>query len=120
MMRQVQFEGDGGPDVIRIGEAPVPEPGSGQVLIEVAAAGVNRPDCMQRQGVYPPPSGESAIPGLDRLGCGERAQEVAEIVGEGMKLKADGVGGERAAREPRPLGHPRLGVRPWRPARTLP
>jgi hypothetical protein len=42
-------------------------------------------------------------PVFDRLGRGERAQEVAEIVGEGMKLKADGVGGERAARKPRPL-----------------
>jgi hypothetical protein len=41
-------------------------------------------------------------PVFDRLGRGERAQEVAEIVGEGMKLKADGVGGERAARKPRP------------------
>ena len=63
MMRQIYFDGHGGPDVIRIGEAPVPEPGPGQVLIEVAAAGINRPDCLQRQGVYPPPPGESAIPG---------------------------------------------------------
>ncbi len=68
MMRQVHFEGHGGPDVIRIGEAPVPEPGPGQVLIEVAAAGVNRPDCLQREGVYPPPSGESGIPGLEIAG----------------------------------------------------
>jgi NADPH2:quinone reductase len=68
MMRQVRFEGHGGPDVIRIGEAPVPEPGPGQVLIEVAAAGVNRPDCLQREGVYPPPSGESGIPGLEIAG----------------------------------------------------
>jgi NADPH:quinone reductase len=68
MMRQVHFEGHGGPDVIRIGEAPVPEPGAGQVLIEVAAAGVNRPDCLQREGVYPPPSGESGIPGLEIAG----------------------------------------------------
>jgi NADPH:quinone reductase len=68
MMRQIFFEGHGGPDVIRIGEAPVPEPGPGQVLIEVAAAGVNRPDCLQREGVYPPPPGESAIPGLEIAG----------------------------------------------------
>ena len=67
-MRQVHFEGHGGPDVIKIGEAPVPEPGPGQVLIEVAAAGVNRPDCLQRKGVYPPPPGESAIPGLEIAG----------------------------------------------------
>ena len=68
MMRQIAFEGHGGPDVIRIGEAPVPEPGPGQVLIEVAAAGVNRPDCLQREGVYPPPAGESDIPGLEIAG----------------------------------------------------
>jgi NADPH:quinone reductase len=67
-MRQAYFEGHGGPDVIRIGEAPVPEPGPGQVLIEVVAAGVNRPDCLQRQGVYPPPPGESNIPGLEFAG----------------------------------------------------
>jgi NADPH:quinone reductase len=67
-MRQVYFEGHGGPDVIRIGEAEIPEPGPGQVLIEVVAAGVNRPDCLQRQGVYPPPPGESAIPGLEIAG----------------------------------------------------
>jgi putative PIG3 family NAD(P)H quinone oxidoreductase len=67
-MRQIHFEGHGGPDVIKIDEAPVPEPGPGQVLIEVAAAGVNRPDCLQREGVYPPPPGESAIPGLEIAG----------------------------------------------------
>ena len=68
MMRQVHFEGHGGPDVIRTGEAPVPEPGPGQVLIEVAAVGVNRPDCLQREGVYPPPSGETRHPGLEIAG----------------------------------------------------
>lgn len=68
MMRQIYFEGHGGPDVIRVGEAPRPLPGPGQVLIEVAAAGINRPDCLQRQGVYPPPPGESAIPGLEVSG----------------------------------------------------
>jgi NADPH:quinone reductase len=68
MMQQIYFDGAGGPDFIRTGEAPVPEPGPGQVLIEVAAAGVNRPDCLQRQGVYPPPPGESNIPGLEVAG----------------------------------------------------
>ncbi|MGB8900644.1 MAG: NAD(P)H-quinone oxidoreductase [Methylocella sp.] len=82
-MRQVHFEGHGGPDIIRIGEAPVPEPGPGQVLIEVTASGVNRPDCLQREGVYPPPSGESAIPGLEIAG-----QVVAR--GEGVSTPAEG------------------------------
>jgi NADPH:quinone reductase len=64
-MRQVIFDGAGGPDVIRIAEAPVPKPGPAKVLIEVAAAGVNRPDCLQRAGNYPPPPGESDVPGME-------------------------------------------------------
>ncbi|WOJ88709.1 NAD(P)H-quinone oxidoreductase [Methylocapsa polymorpha] len=67
-MRQVYFDGHGGPEVIRIGEAGAPEPGPGKVLIEVAAAGVNRPDCLQRAGAYPPPKGETDIPGLEVSG----------------------------------------------------
>ena len=55
----------GGPDVLRPVEIPVPEPGEGEVLIKVAAAGVNRPDLMQREGKYPPPRGASEIPGLE-------------------------------------------------------
>ena len=82
-MRQVHFEGHGGPDVIRTGEAPVPQPGPGQVLIEVTASGVNRPDCLQREGVYPPPPGESAIPGLEIAG-----RVVAR--GEGVSSPAEG------------------------------
>lgn len=68
MMRYVFFDGAGGPDVIRIGVAEAPHPGPGQVLIEVVAAGVNRPDCAQRLGVYPPPAGESNVPGLEVSG----------------------------------------------------
>jgi len=67
-MRQVVFDSAGGPDVIRIVEAPVPEPGEGKVLVEVVAAGINRPDCLQRAGHYPPPPGESAVPGLEIAG----------------------------------------------------
>ncbi len=67
-MRQIRFEGAGGPEVIRLENAPVPHPGPGQVLIEVAAAGVNRPDCIQRAGAYPPPPGASDIPGLEVSG----------------------------------------------------
>ncbi|VTZ24942.1 NAD(P)H quinone oxidoreductase, PIG3 family [Methylocella tundrae] len=68
LMRYVYFDGEGGPEVIRIGEAEAPAPAAGQVLIEVVAAGVNRPDCMQRAGVYPPPPGESNVPGLEVAG----------------------------------------------------
>ncbi len=62
------FDGAGGPDVIRIAEAPVPQPGPGKVLIEVVACGVNRPDLLQRAGNYPPPPGESDVPGLELAG----------------------------------------------------
>ena len=47
---------------------PVPEPGAGEVLIKVAAAGVNRPDVMQRKGLYPPPPGATDVPGLEVSG----------------------------------------------------
>jgi putative PIG3 family NAD(P)H quinone oxidoreductase len=67
-MRQVRFNGAGGPEVIGLETVPVPQPGSGQVLIAVAAAGVNRPDCIQREGNYPPPPGATEIPGLEVSG----------------------------------------------------
>jgi putative PIG3 family NAD(P)H quinone oxidoreductase len=58
----------GGPDVLVPVERPVPVPGPGELLIRVAAAGVNRPDVMQRQGRYPPPPGAPSIPGLEVAG----------------------------------------------------
>ena len=58
----------GGPDVLTPGSRPVPTAGSGEVLIKVAAAGVNRPDVLQRSGGYPPPPGASDIPGLEVAG----------------------------------------------------
>ena len=67
-MTVVDFEAPGGPDVLRPREAPVPQPGPGQVLVRVAYAGVNRPDVIQRQGYYPPPPGASPIPGLEVSG----------------------------------------------------
>lgn len=67
-MRCVEITSPGGPDVLRIGTRPDPEPGAGEVLIEVHAAGVNRPDVMQREGRYPPPKGASDIPGLEVAG----------------------------------------------------
>jgi putative PIG3 family NAD(P)H quinone oxidoreductase len=58
----------GGPEVLQPVERPVPEPGPGEVLIRVEAAGVNRPDVMQRLGFYPPPPGAPSIPGLEVAG----------------------------------------------------
>ena len=67
-MRAIEIAGHGGPDVLRLVQRPVPAPGAGEVLIRVAAAGVNRPDIMQRLGKYPPPPGASDIPGLEVSG----------------------------------------------------
>ncbi len=67
-MRAVEYTEAGGPDVINVATRPVPQPGPGEVLIKVAAAGLNRADVAQRRGVYPPPAGESDIPGLEVSG----------------------------------------------------
>jgi putative PIG3 family NAD(P)H quinone oxidoreductase len=67
-MRVVEIARPGPPDVLRIAERPRPSPGPGEVLIKVVAAGVNRPDVLQRLGKYPPPPGASDIPGLEVSG----------------------------------------------------
>ncbi len=67
-MRCVEIAGPGGPEMLRVVERPDPTPGTGEVLIDVAAAGVNRPDVLQRQGSYPPPAGASDLPGLEVAG----------------------------------------------------
>ena len=68
MMRYINISEHGGPEVMEIKEGEVPDPGKGEVLIKVHAAGVNRPDVMQRQGLYPPPPGASPILGLEVAG----------------------------------------------------
>ncbi|MFC0582265.1 NAD(P)H-quinone oxidoreductase [Micrococcoides hystricis] len=67
-MRAVKFTGAGGPEVIEIVEVDRPEPAAGEVLIKVAAAGLNRADALQRRGHYPPQPGMSDIPGLEVSG----------------------------------------------------
>jgi NADPH:quinone reductase len=67
-MTAVEIREPGPPQVLRAVERAVPEPGSGEVLIRVAAAGVNRPDVLQRKGLYPPPAGVTDIPGLEVAG----------------------------------------------------
>jgi NADPH2:quinone reductase len=67
-MRAIEISTPGGPEVLRPGQRPVPSAAAGEVLIEVAAAGVNRPDVLQRKGGYPPPPGASDIPGLEVAG----------------------------------------------------
>ena len=67
-MKAVLINEFGGAEVLRIGETEKPIPGSGQVLVEVAATSVNRPDIVQREGKYPPPKGDSEILGLEVAG----------------------------------------------------
>jgi putative PIG3 family NAD(P)H quinone oxidoreductase len=67
-MRFIDVAAPGGPEALAVAEGPVPVPGEGEVLIRVAAAGVNRPDILQRTGHYPPPPGASPILGLEVSG----------------------------------------------------
>ena len=68
-MRVIEIEGGAGPaQALKIGQRPDPVAGPGQVVIQVRAAGVNRPDLLQRQGGYPPPPGASDVLGLDVAG----------------------------------------------------
>ena len=67
-MRAIEIEKPGGPEVLRAAERPRPEPKPHEILVKVAAAGVNRPDVLQRQGLYPVPPGASDLPGLEIAG----------------------------------------------------
>ena len=73
----------GGPEVLQLVKRPVPGPGPGEVLVRVAAAGVNRPDVLQRRGLYPPPPGAPTIPGLEIAGSIVDTGEgvAAELIG---------------------------------------
>jgi NADPH:quinone reductase len=85
-MTAIAIRAPGGPEVLVPEERPVPVPGTGEILVKVAAAGVNRPDVMQRQGLYPPPKGAPDIPGLEiagevaALGPGARRWQVGDRV----------------------------------------
>ncbi len=82
-MPAIEIAAPGGPEQLRLVSRPVPTPGEGEVLIRVIAAGVNRPDVVQRQGFYAPPPGASDIPGLEASG---------EIVALGPKVTGVAVG----------------------------
>ena len=73
----IECAGFGTPEVMRVAERPVPQPKAGEILVHVAAAGVNRADLMQRQGKYPPPAGASEILGMEIAG-------VVAKIGEGV------------------------------------
>ena len=67
-MKAITIPEFGGPEAMVLSEVPDPEPRAGEVLVRVAAAGVNRADVLQRQGHYAPPPGESDVPGLEVSG----------------------------------------------------
>lgn len=67
-MTAIGIKAAGGPDMLVSEQRPAPVPGAGEILVKVAAAGVNRPDVMQRMGLYPPPPGAPDIPGLEIAG----------------------------------------------------
>lgn len=104
-MKAVEITAYGPPDVLRLGERPVPEAGAGEVLIRVAASGINRPDVLQRTGNYPVPPGASDIPGLEVAG---------EIVsGDALALQAAGLKiGDRVCALVAGGGYARLCVAP--------
>ena len=99
-MKVVEITTFGPPEVLKVAERPDPFPAAGEILIDVAAAGVNRPDVIQRYGKYPPPPGASDIPGLEvagtvaAVGAGVRGWEVGDPV---CALVAGGGYAERAA-----------------------
>ena len=83
MMRAVIAEGSGGPEVLKVVQRPVPKPREGEILVKVKAAGVNRPDVIQRQGGYPPPPGAPDILGLEIAG---------EVVATGLNAARFAIG----------------------------
>jgi NADPH2:quinone reductase len=90
-MTAIAIRTPGGPDVLVPEERPVPSPGAGEVLVKIAAAGVNRPDVMQREGKYPPPPGAPDIPGLELAG---------EVVALGADVKRWKIGDKVTALVP--------------------
>ena len=87
-MKVVEITKPGAPEVLKSAERPVPQPQKGEVLIKVAAAGVNGPDMMQRKGLYPPPPGATDLLGLEVAG---------EIVAVGAEVKRWSIGDNVAA-----------------------
>jgi NADPH:quinone reductase len=113
-MRFIDMTGYGGPEVLTVAEGPVPRPGNGEVLIRVAAAGMNRGDILQRMGNYPPPPGASPVLGLevsgtiaavgDNVGDWREGQEVCALVAGGGYAEYCAVPAPQCLPVPRGLG----------------
>lgn len=102
-MRCIEIASPGGPEKLVLAERPDPEPGPGEVRIAVAAAGVNRPDCLQRAGLYPPPPGASDIPGLEVAGHIDKLGDGVTGWAEGDAVCALLTGGGYAEKAVAPL-----------------
>ena len=106
----IGFDAPGGPDVLVLESVDTPTPGDDDVLIRVAYAGVNRPDCIQRAGAYPPPPGASPILGLEVAG---------EVVAVGANVPAEMLGGRVAALTPGG-GYAQYCTAPWQHCLSVP
>ena len=84
-MKAIEITVFGAPEVLQLGERPMPVPGGGELLIRVAASGINRPDVLQRTGNYPVPPGASDIPGLEVAGVIEQG-DAQELLRYGFKM----------------------------------
>jgi NADPH:quinone reductase len=93
IMIAIDPDGAGGPEVLQPVSRPVPTPGPDEVLIKVAAAGVNRPDVLQRRGMYNPPAGTTTVPGLEIAGVVVALGEGADVALLGQSLCALVAGG---------------------------
>ena len=106
-MQAIEISTFGPPEVLRLTERPTPVAGPGEVLIAVAASGINRPDVLQRKGVYPPPAGASDLPGLEVAGAivsGDQAALKAAGLRIGDRVCALVTGGGYAERCVAPVG----------------
>jgi NADPH:quinone reductase len=104
-MQVVEISRPGGPEVLRLATRELPQPKTGEVLIRVAAAGVNRPDCLQRAGAYAPPPGASDLPGLEVAGTVVALGEGVKQWKEGDQVCALAPGGGYAQFCVTPAGH---------------
>jgi putative PIG3 family NAD(P)H quinone oxidoreductase len=103
-MTAIDPVGPGGPEMLVAVQRPVPRPGPGEVLIRVAAAGVNRPDILQRRGLYPPPPGAPSVPGLEASGTIAALGADVSTVGIGQPVCALLAGGGYAEYALAPAG----------------
>ncbi|MFN3990236.1 MAG: NAD(P)H-quinone oxidoreductase [Erythrobacter sp.] len=109
-MRAIVFTASGGPEVLHLGEAALPDLRPDDVLIRVAYAGVNRPDCLQRAGAYPPPPGASPLLGLEVAG---------EVVAVGSEAPREMIGARVAALTPGG-GYAEYCAAPWQHCLPVP